>query len=114
MNPSIKDMERKMTSLANTIYGLVLIVTAGTADVKVVTSLMLTMVMLLKAMNEEMMFLKQVLTLLALLVQSTNADATAEMALLASRLPSRCETSTRTASLLSRPRSCGLRYWWLY
>ncbi len=69
MNPSIKDMERKMTSLANTIYGLVLIVTAGTADVKVVTSLMLTMVMLLKAMNEEMMFLKQVVTLLALLVQ---------------------------------------------
>ena len=69
VNPSIKDMERKMTSLANTIYGLVLIVTAGTADVKVVTSLMLTMVMLLKAMNEEMMFLKQVLALLALLVQ---------------------------------------------
>jgi hypothetical protein len=69
VNPSIKDMERKMTSLANTIYGLVLIVTAGTADVKVVTSLMLTMVMLLKAMNEEMMFLKQVLILLALLVQ---------------------------------------------
>ena len=69
VNPSIKDMERKMTSLANTIYGLVLIVTAGTADVKVVTSLMLTMVMLLKAMNEEMMFLKQVVTLLALLVQ---------------------------------------------
>ena len=66
VNPSIKDMERKMTSLANTIYGLVLIVTAGTADVKVVTSLMLTMVMLLKAMNEEMMFLKQVLSLYCL------------------------------------------------
>jgi hypothetical protein len=40
----------------------VLLLTAETAvpDTKVVTSLMITMMMLLKAMNEEMLFLNQI------------------------------------------------------
>jgi len=49
VNRSIKDMDRKMTSLANTVYGLVLLFVMGTnPDVALVASLTLTLVSLLK------------------------------------------------------------------
>jgi len=61
VNRSIKDMDRKMTSLANTVYGLVLLFVMGTnPDVALVASLTLTLVLLLKQMNEEKVMLQQI------------------------------------------------------
>eukprot|EP00802_Teleaulax_amphioxeia_P006157 Tamp_06161.p1 GENE.Tamp_06161~~Tamp_06161.p1 ORF type:complete len:465 (+),score=74.63 Tamp_06161:1163-2557(+) len=61
VNSSIKDMDRKMTGLANTVYGLVLIfVTGSNPDTGLVSSLILSLVLLLKQMNEEKLKLQQI------------------------------------------------------
>jgi hypothetical protein len=61
VNASIKDMDRKITSLANTVYSLLLLVVTGTEpDVALVTSLCLTLVQLLRQMNEEKLKLQQI------------------------------------------------------
>jgi hypothetical protein len=61
VNASIKDMERKMTSLANTIYGLVLLfVTGSDTDSSLLLSLLLTLLQLLRQMNEEKLKLNQI------------------------------------------------------
>ena len=61
VNKSIKDMDRKMTSLANTVYGLVLLFASGTSpDLSLMVSLMATLVLLLRQMNEEKVLLEQI------------------------------------------------------
>lgn len=53
-NASIKDMEKKMTSLSNTVFNLILLaVTGSNPDRAIIVSLAFTLISLLRQMNQE-------------------------------------------------------------
>lgn len=60
-NPSIKDMEKKMTSLSNTVFNLILLaVTGSNPDRAIIVSLAFTLISLLRQMNQEQITFKQI------------------------------------------------------
>ena len=60
VNRSIKDMDRKLTSLANTVYNLLIIFSGSSSEGTLLVSLIATLVLLLRQMNEEKVMLEQI------------------------------------------------------
>lgn len=60
VNRSIKDMDRKLTSLANTVYNLLIIFSGSSSEGALLVSLIASLVLLLRQMNEEKVMLQQI------------------------------------------------------